>query len=61
MIGKLSFTDEQLTENARTFFSAIVRAKPTSAKGVYLKGATICSTMSPGIKLDTAEVTSFAK
>lgn len=60
-IGKLSFSDEQILENAKTFFSAIVRAKPAAAKGTYLKNASICSTMGPGIKLDTNEITALGK
>jgi large subunit ribosomal protein L1 len=60
-IGKLSFTDEQLMENAKAFLGAIVRAKPTTAKGTYMKNASVCSTMGPGIKLDTAEVLTFAR
>ena len=60
-IGKLSFGDEQILENAKTFFSAIVRAKPAAAKGTYLKNASICSTMGPGIKLDTNEITTLGK
>ena len=51
-IGKTSFTEEQLIENARTFLDAIVRAKPAAAKGTYLKSAAISSTMGVGLKLD---------
>ncbi|HEY8326427.1 MAG TPA: 50S ribosomal protein L1 [Ktedonobacterales bacterium] len=51
-IGKLSFTDEQLLANLTSAIDAIVRAKPTGAKGQYVKSLTICSTMSPGIRLD---------
>jgi large subunit ribosomal protein L1 len=60
-IGKLSFADNQLMDNASAFFGAIVRARPATAKGTYLKGASICSTMGPGIKLDTAELLNFGK
>jgi large subunit ribosomal protein L1 len=60
-VGKLSFEDDQLLENLKTFLGAVVRAKPASAKGTYLKNASICSTMGPGIKLDTAEVLTFAR
>ncbi len=60
-IGKLSFSDEQILDNAKVFFSAIVRAKPAAAKGTYLKNASICSTMGPGIKLDTNEITALGK
>jgi len=55
-IGKASFTDDQLRENLGAFFMAIMRAKPTAAKGTYLKNASVCTTMGPGIKLDTNEI-----
>lgn len=51
-IGKASFTAEQICENASTVLSAIVKLKPQALKGTYLKGAAICTTMSPGVKLD---------
>ena len=51
-IGKVSFTQEQLAENFNTFLDALIKAKPASAKGTYLKGLSICSTMGVGIKLD---------
>ena len=51
-IGKVSFTPEQIAENARTFVSAVLKLKPQSLKGTYFKGATLCTTMSPAIKLD---------
>jgi large subunit ribosomal protein L1 len=60
-VGKLSFSDEQIMENLRTFFGAIMRAKPSSAKGTYLKNASICSTMGPGIKLDTNEIATLGR
>src|SRR5215218_525899 len=53
-VGKLSFSDEQLLENLGAFVDAIVRAKPTTIKGHYLRSITIAGTMSPGIKLDIA-------
>ncbi len=52
-IGKASFTEQQLTENAEALISAIVKAKPAAAKGQYIKSATIASSMGPGIKLNT--------
>jgi len=55
--GKRSFNPEQLEENIRTIFDAVVKAKPESAKGAYVKSATITATMSPGIRLDLKEVT----
>jgi large subunit ribosomal protein L1 len=60
-LGKISFSEDQILDNARTFFSAIMRAKPSTAKGTYLKNASICTTMSPGIKLDSNEITAMGK
>jgi large subunit ribosomal protein L1 len=54
-IGKSSFTAEQLKQNYTTVLTAIVRAKPTSAKGTYIKSLTLSTTMGPGIKIDTVE------
>lgn len=51
-IGKLSFTDEQLMQNLTASIDAIVRAKPSGAKGTYVKSVVICSTMSPSVRLD---------
>ena len=51
-IGKVSFTPEQIAENAKTFVSAVLKLKPQSLKGTYFKGATLCTTMSPAVKLD---------
>lgn len=51
-IGKASFTPEQIYDNAKVVMSAIIKLKPQTLKGTYLKGAAICTTMSPGIKLD---------
>jgi large subunit ribosomal protein L1 len=51
-IGKISFTPEQIAENARAFVSAVLKLKPQTLKGTYFKGATLCTTMSPAIKLD---------
>jgi large subunit ribosomal protein L1 len=51
-IGKLSFSDEQLLTNLASAIDAIVRAKPAGAKGQYIKSITVCSTMSPGVRLD---------
>ena len=55
-IGKLSFDEQKIIENAHAFVDAVLRAKPSAAKGAYFLGASICSTMSPGIKLDHAEM-----
>ncbi len=54
-IGKLSMTPEQLCENADAVMEVIVKAKPASAKGTYVKRMTISSTMSPGIKVDVTK------
>jgi large subunit ribosomal protein L1 len=53
-IGKVSFTEQQLEENLAAFMETIVKARPSAAKGVYLRSATISSTMGPGVRLDTA-------
>jgi large subunit ribosomal protein L1 len=52
-IGRVSFTPEKLTENSQEFINAIMRAKPSTAKGTYLKGLSMASSMSPGISIDT--------
>src|SRR6476469_8386205 len=57
-IGKASFTSEDLKRNFDAFVDAIVRAKPTGAKGKYVRKAAISSSMGPGLKLDVAEVAS---
>ena len=51
-IGKISFTPEQIADNARTMISAVLKLKPQALKGTYFKGATLCTTMSPALKLD---------
>jgi large subunit ribosomal protein L1 len=51
-IGKLSFSDQQLMENLTATIDAIVRAKPSGAKGQYIRSVTLCSTMSPSVHLD---------
>ena len=54
-IGKASFTEEQLQNNFQTLIDAIVKARPSSAKGQYLRSVVIASTMGPGVKLNTAK------
>jgi large subunit ribosomal protein L1 len=56
-VGKASFTEDKLLDNARVFLRELLRAKPAAAKGHYLKSLTLSSTMGPGITLDTAAVT----
>jgi large subunit ribosomal protein L1 len=55
-IGKLSFSDDQLKQNFKAFTDAIVKAKPSGAKGKYVKKVSLTSTMGPGLKIDVAEV-----
>lgn len=55
-VGKASFTQEQLSENFNTIMDAIIKAKPSSAKGQYMKSVTIASTMGPGVKVSTAKL-----
>ncbi len=54
-VGKVSFDKEKLLENAYTAIDAVVRAKPPGAKGQYVKGITLSTTMGPGIKIDPQE------
>ena len=55
-VGKASFSEDKLLENARTFLRELVRARPTAAKGTYIKSLTLSSTMGPGIALDPTAV-----
>uniref|UniRef100_UPI00373FE04E 50S ribosomal protein L1 n=1 Tax=Niabella ginsenosidivorans TaxID=1176587 RepID=UPI00373FE04E len=52
-IGRVSFSADKIAENGQEFLNALIKAKPTTAKGTYLKGISMASTMSPGIPLDT--------
>ena len=52
-VGKASFDEQKLTENLRTLMEAIIKAKPSAAKGAYIKSAVISTTMGPGIKLNS--------
>ncbi|MCR4842595.1 MAG: 50S ribosomal protein L1 [Eubacterium sp.] len=54
-VGKASFTEEQLADNFQTLMDAIVKAKPASLKGQYIKSLTLTSTMGPGVKLNTTK------
>ncbi|MEW6248847.1 MAG: 50S ribosomal protein L1 [Nitrospirota bacterium] len=55
-IGKVSFEADRLFENAQAILESVMKAKPASCKGKYLKSVTISSTMGPGVKLDTAAI-----
>lgn len=54
-VGKVEFETAKLIENAESLITAVLRAKPAAAKGKYVKSATLCSTMGPGISLDLSE------
>ena len=54
-VGKASFTEEQLKQNLDTLMAAIVKARPATLKGAYMKSATLTSTMGPGVKPDTVQ------
>jgi large subunit ribosomal protein L1 len=56
-VGKASFANDALVENVRTFVNAIVKAKPSGAKGTYLKNASLSCTMGPGLKLNVSSGT----
>ena len=53
-VGKTSFAEDKLIENATSLIAAVIKAKPSVAKGKYVRSATLCSTMSPGISIDTS-------
>lgn len=55
-LGKASFTQEQISDNFQTLIGAVIKAKPSAAKGQYLKSVTLASTMGPGVKLNTAKL-----
>jgi large subunit ribosomal protein L1 len=57
-VGKVSFSDEALVENARAIIDALTRMKPASSKGQYIRGIAVSSTMGPGIKVDPTAATS---
>jgi len=59
-IGKLSFGVDKLVDNARVVLTAVLRAKPASAKGNYVQGVTLSRTMGPGIKIDLSQVRALA-
>lgn len=56
-VGKASFDQDKLVDNVNMFINTIMRAKPTSAKGTYLKGVVLSTTMGPSVRVDTTEAT----
>ncbi len=60
-VGKSSFTEKALAENASALINALVRAKPSTAKGTYVRSITVSSTMGPGIKVDPAQFVGSAE
>jgi large subunit ribosomal protein L1 len=60
-VGKRSFNEQQLRDNAMALIEAIVRAKPAAAKGIYLRSLTVSSTMSPGVPVDAVAVANLFK
>ena len=60
-VGKLSFDPQKLIDNATTVITSVVKAKPSAAKGKYIKGVTLSSSMGPGIQLDFAAVEAAGK
>jgi large subunit ribosomal protein L1 len=56
-IGRVSFTEQALADNAMALIQALVRAKPSTAKGIYLRSITMASTMGPGVRIDPTSVT----
>jgi large subunit ribosomal protein L1 len=61
MLGKVSFGEQKVRENVLAFIDKLIQLKPSSAKGIYLKGVTISTTMGPGLKLDTADLRALVK
>lgn len=60
-VGKVSFGVEKITQNLAAFLETIVRLKPASSKGIYLRGISLSTTMGPGVKVDTALVKDLGK
>ena len=60
-VGKISFEPKKLVENATTVISSVIRAKPAAAKGKYIKGVTLSSTMGPGILIDAGPIEAASK
>jgi large subunit ribosomal protein L1 len=60
-VGRVSFGPEKLAENLHALLESIIRLKPSAAKGVYLKGVSVSTSMGPGVKLDTQEIRNLVK
>jgi large subunit ribosomal protein L1 len=60
-VGKVGFADEALVENARALVDALIRLKPASSKGQYIKGIAVSSTMGPGIKVDPTQAAAIPR
>lgn len=60
-VGKISFGKEKLLENVNSLLETVIRLKPPSSKGTYVKGIAVCTTMSPGIKIDPTYVRNLSK
>jgi large subunit ribosomal protein L1 len=61
LVGKASFEPEKLTVNVRSFMAELIRTKPSTAKGQFIRSAVLSSTMGPGVRLDTHEFTDPAR
>ena len=57
-VGKASFTEQQLTENLQALLDALNKARPSTLKGAYMRSAILTSTMGPGVRLNTAKISS---
>jgi len=60
-VGKATFDAKKLTDNVNAILETVIKAKPAAAKGVYLRGVSLSTTMGPGIKLDAAAISNFYK
>jgi large subunit ribosomal protein L1 len=60
-VGKISFGKEKILENINSLLETVIRLKPSSSKGTYIKGMAVCTTMSPGIKIDPIYVRNLTK
>jgi len=60
-MGKVSFGTDKLVQNLSAFLDMIIRLKPSSSKGIYLKGLAVSTTMGPGIKIDVSSIKDLAK